>query len=64
VSVSLRLKGEEERTGQGGLEGYGCRPMSPWGLKVKKRELTWTGRLGGMWLQTYVSLGLKGKDIQ
>jgi hypothetical protein len=36
--------------------------MSPWGLKVKKRELPWTGRLGGIWLQTYVCLGLKVEE--
>jgi hypothetical protein len=36
--------------------------MSPWDLKVKKRELSWTGRVGGIWMQTYVSLGLKGEE--
>jgi hypothetical protein len=36
--------------------------MSPWGLKVKKIELSWTGWLGGIWLQAYVSLGLKGEE--
>jgi hypothetical protein len=29
---------------------------------VKKRELSWTGRLGGIWLQIYVSLGFKSEE--
>jgi hypothetical protein len=36
--------------------------MSPWGLNVKKIELPWTGWLGEIWLQAYVSLGLKGEE--
>jgi hypothetical protein len=36
--------------------------MSTWGSKVNKRELFWTGRLEGIWMQTYVSLGLKGEE--
>jgi hypothetical protein len=36
--------------------------MSTWGLKVNKRELSWTGRLGRIWMQTFVSLGLKGEE--
>jgi hypothetical protein len=52
----------ENCLGQGSFGGYGCRPMSPWGLKVKKRGLPWTGQLGGIWLQTYVSLGLKREE--
>jgi hypothetical protein len=36
--------------------------MSAWGLKVKKRELSWTGRLGGIWMQTYVYMGLKMEE--
>jgi hypothetical protein len=36
--------------------------MSPWGSKVKKRELSWTGRFGGTWLQTYVYLRLKMEE--
>jgi hypothetical protein len=36
--------------------------MPPWGLKVKKRELSWTGRPRGIWMPTYVYLGLKGEE--
>jgi hypothetical protein len=32
--------------GYGGLEGSGCRPMLPCGLKVK--ELSWTWQPGGI----------------
>jgi hypothetical protein len=36
--ASLGVKGEKGRTA---LEGYDCRLMHPWVLKVKKGELLW-----------------------
>jgi hypothetical protein len=36
--------------------------MSIWSLKFKKRELSLKGRVGRIWMQTYVSLGFKGEE--
>jgi hypothetical protein len=44
------------------LEGYGCRLLSTWGLKVKNRELSWTERFREICMKTYVYLGLKGEE--
>jgi hypothetical protein len=40
------------------LEGYGCRPVSPWGLKVKRRELA-LNRAAWMDIVADLSLGVE-----